>query len=376
MNGKYRNEMFGVMLNDYYNKRQAEPKWDLELIRKGMEEARGKLSWDFENDLNEINGVWKKGKESEIFSIMPAIYEALASSGIEGIYSNVKYLCNALIGLRGTDSDTKLVLQNMTALNKGYELLGGNKKKFSVDIINKIQSELLGTEEGIRKKGVVIMNTSTGQVIYTPPKKHKDIVNLMDGLVTYINAEQEIVYPKKLGILHHEFESIHPYHDGNGRTGRILNILYMVSSGLIYAPIISPSVYILKNRPRYYKLLNSVRTDNTCEEWVEFLWDAMEKSIADTRKLMNVINELYEEYYKLLQYSGEDKPKEFIKHIFMFPHTTPYFMAKDLSIPIEKATSVIKSMAKTHTLVKTEWQGIELFMNGELLSTSNLIFSK
>ena len=120
---------------------------------------------------------------------------------------------------------------------------------------------------GIRKlPGTSLVNHRTGEIIYTPPDNEKTILDLLSNLEMYINNEDKTDALIKMALIHYQFESIHPFYDGNGRTGRIINVLYLVQKELIDNPILYLSEYIIKNKSEYYELLQKIRTDDSWEE--------------------------------------------------------------------------------------------------------------
>ncbi len=175
------------------------------------------------------------------------------------------------------------------------------------------------------------MNDQTGKVIYIPPDDEKVIRDLLRNLEEYINIDDEIDPLIKLGIIHYQFESIHPFYDGNGRTGRIINVLYLVLKGLLKSPILCLSSYIMKNKGNYYSYLQKVRDEDDWESWIMFMLEAVEKTSLETLNTVKSIRDLMEE---TINYCRENLPKtsyskELIELLFVQPYTKIDFLVSN-----------------------------------------------
>jgi Fic family protein len=250
--------------------------------------------------------------------------EATASSEIENIITTQDELYKALITKNEvTDSQTKEVLNYRSALWLGFHEIE-ERKILTVNTILKIQAELEMNDAGIRKvPGTSLINDRTGEVIYTPPGEERIIVTLLSNLEKYINTDDEIDPLIKMAIIHYQFESIHPFYDGNGRTGRIINVLYLVLKDLISTPILYLSSYIIKNKNDYYRLLQKVRDDNDWESWILYILKAVEYTSIETFIIIKSIIDLLDE----TTLSCKEKlpstiySKELIEIIFKQPYT-------------------------------------------------------
>jgi len=127
--------------------------------------------------------------------------------------------------------------------------------------------------------GTVLRNETTGEIVYTPPAGEPEIRALLSNLEDYINVDQNDIDPLiKLAVIHYQFESIHPFYDGNGRTGRIINVLYLVLKKLLESPILYLSSYIIRNKSAYYRLLQDVRTLENWEDWIVYILTGIEET--------------------------------------------------------------------------------------------------
>ena len=155
-------------------------------------------------------------------------------------------------------------------------------------------------KSGIRKNpGTNLVNSATGEIIYTPPQAENEIRDLLKNLEDYINDFDDETDPLiKMALIHYQFESIHPFYDGNGRTGRILNVLYLVLNNLLDSPILYLSNYINKNKSDYYKLFSDFREKNNYEDWIIYILKGIEETSKNTIKLIKKILEEMESYKK------------------------------------------------------------------------------
>ncbi len=194
--------------------------------------------------------------------------------------------------------NAKEVQNYFSALKRGFELITKNGL-LTNKIIIQIQEVLENNKAGFRKlPGTALKSSSTGETIYTPPQDHEKIKHLMANLEKYINApDMHDCDPLiKMTIIHFQFESIHPFYDGNGRTGRIINILYLILEKLQSLPILYLSNYIIKHKPEYYKFIQQVRDENLWEEWVLFMIKGIEETARETTNLIIKIKELMLDY--------------------------------------------------------------------------------
>ena len=174
----------------------------------------------------------------------------------------------------------KEVYQYATALKKGFELVSANHLLTNNHILQ-IQAIIEQNNAGFRKvPGTKLLNDLTVDIVYTPPQEHDAIIQLMSNLERFINDEAMMNADPlvKMAIVHHQFESIHPFYDGNGRTGRIINILYLVQKGLLELPILYLSRYIIKHKALYYQLLQQVRDQRSWEDWILFMLKGVEET--------------------------------------------------------------------------------------------------
>ena len=214
--------------------------------------------------LAELKGVVSIIPNENILINTLGLQEAKDSSAIENIITTQDDIYKAELNLDGFKSLNAKEVQNyISALKKGFSLITKKSILTNNDIIQ-IQSELEKNNAGFREvPGTALKNATTGKVVYTPPQDYETILNLMNNLEQFINDNSISDFDPlvKMGIIHYQFESIHPFYDGNGRTGRIINVLYLVMNDLLDLPILYLSRYIIENKGNYYRL--SLVSDKT-----------------------------------------------------------------------------------------------------------------
>ncbi len=295
--------------------------------------------------------------------------EAKTSSEIENIVTTQDEIYKALANsVNEIDVETKEVLNYRSAIWKGYNLL--KKHGFiSTNIIVDIQGELEGNSAGIRTMpGTTLVNNSTGEAIYTPPDNKEIIFDLLKNLEDYINASDDIDPLIKMAVIHYQFESIHPFYDGNGRTGRILNVLYLILQGLLDNPILYLSEYIIRNKNEYYELLQNVRTENGWESWILYMLKAVETTSIDTYKMVSSIVDLLNETTEICK----DKlprttySKELIDLLFVQPYTKIEFLVNAGLAERRTASKYLKQLEEIGVLESFKSWKENIYVNKKL----------
>ncbi|MEN9686464.1 MAG: hypothetical protein RLZZ28_2250, partial [Bacteroidota bacterium] len=235
--------------------------------------------------LAELKGVISSIPNETILLETLTLREARESSAIENIISTFDEVYqSSLFNNHFTSPAAKEVHQYAKALIKGFHLVKSNELLTNNHILQ-IQEVVEQNSAGFRKlAGTKLLNDKTGELVYTPPQEKESILLLMNNLEVFINDDMMMdVDPLiKMAIIHHQFESIHPFYDGNGRTGRIINILYLVQKGLLHLPVLYLSRYIIRHKNDYYRLLQEVRIKGEWEEWLLFMLDGVEKTASES----------------------------------------------------------------------------------------------
>jgi len=307
-----------------------------------------------------------------------ALQEAKTSTEIENIFTTKDELYKAISESQKeaqANPATKEVLKYREALWAGFQTLQQNQRIDTV-LIQRIFNKIKETSTSYRpsQAQVVIKRGQSefrpGEVIYTPPRKEGLIEKLMDNLVEYLNNDEK--YPAdpllKMCIAHYQFEAIHPFQDGNGRTGRILNLLYLFSKGLLSQPILYMSKFIIVNKEDYYYKLGAVTQRNAWESWVEFMLEATEKTSLITNDL---INDILNQMVSTLEYAKE-KIKWYNKEINEAIFSQPYIKPNTIGKIIGKTsrTTITKYMNELvkHQILSPKKDGVEVFyVNYDLL---------
>lgn len=240
--------------------------------------------------LAELKGFANSIPNQHILINAITINEAKDSSAIENIVTTHDNIYKVLTESGFKDENAKEVVDYRSAIWTGYEIIK-EKGFISTNVLVKLQSMIEHNNAGIRKTpGTNLKNSKTGEIIYTPPQNEKEIRELLKNLEDYINDNYDDVDPLiKMALIHYQFESIHPFYDGNGRTGRILNVLYLVLNNLLDSPILYLSNYINNNKSDYYRLFTSFREEDNYEEWILYILKGVEKTSKNTIELIKLI---------------------------------------------------------------------------------------
>jgi Fic family protein len=229
------------------------------------------------------------------------LLEARASSEIENIVTTTDKLFEfADIAEDRADAATKEALRYRTALYEGTKMV--QRGMLTTDMAIQICSTIKGIELDIRaESGTTLKSRMTGEVIYTPPVGQKLISEKLDNLAQFMQQAEDIDPLVRMAIQHYQFEAIHPFVDGNGRTGRILNILFLVQLGLLDSPILYLSRYIIQNKAAYYRLLKLVTHEQDWASWILFILDGVEETCTWTTDKIKSIRELMDHTGKFVQ---------------------------------------------------------------------------
>lgn len=320
--------------------------------------------------MGELKGLANTLPNPDILLNAVVLREASASSEIENIITTQDRLYKALSSKNiQADPATKEVLRYREALLTGYQILE-ERGFLNTNAIVRIQQTLEENSAGIRRlPGTALKNAATGTTIYTPPNDYDAIQRLMKNLEEYLNEDDDLSPFIKLAVQHYQFESIHPFYDGNGRTGRIINVLFLVMKNLLNKPILYLSKYIIDHKAAYYRLLQSVRTDGAWEEWILFMTKGIEETALETIEKINHINALFE---KVQEKAKKEKPKVYSKDLIELLFVQPYcrieFVSDKLELTRQTSSRYLKELEQIG-LLKSQNLGKEtLFVNEELFA--------
>ena len=249
------------------------------------------------------------------------LLEARASSEIENIVTTTDKLFEyADVAEDKADAATKEALRYRTALFEGSKMV--RRGMLTTDMAIQICSTIKGIDLDIRaESGTRLKNRMTGEVIYTPPEGQKLLIDKLDNWADFMHNATEIDPLVRLAVQHYQFEAIHPFADGNGRTGRILNILFLVEHGLLDTPILYLSRFIISNKAAYYRLLQNVTREQGWTPWVKFILEGVEETCVWTTDKIKAIRELMEHTAEFVQYK---MPKTYTWELVELLFKQPY----------------------------------------------------
>ena len=299
------------------------------------------------------------------------INEAKDSSEIENIITTHDELYKAMAQINAGNTAAKEVLHYRTALWHGYELIKKNQL-LTANMIVEIQQIVEQNDAGIRKlPGTTLQNQSTGEIIYTPPSGEQEILRLMGNLMEYINQPDNQVDPLiKLAVIHYQFESIHPFYDGNGRTGRIINVLYLVLQEILDSPILYLSKYINKNKTGYYTLLQEVRTKENWEDWIIYMLTGLEETAVESlhmvKQISKVMANMSEEIKTALP---KIHSKELLELLFYEFYTKIDYIGKGLNVSRKTASVYLIALEEAGFLTSQKIGKEKIYLNNRLYQT-------
>jgi len=337
--------------------------WDVETkaVLKRLPSAHAALA--------ELKGIASTMPNQSILINTLGLQEAKDSSAIENIITTHDDLYKSELNLDSYRSLNAKEVQNYIAATKtGFDLITKTGLLTNRTVL-KIQEVLEGNKAGFRKlPGTTLKNTSTGEIIYTPPQDPEEIKDLMTNLEKFINDKESTDFDPlvKMAIIHYQFESIHPFYDGNGRTGRIINILYLIQEKLQDLPILYLSSYIIKSKSDYYRLLQEVRTKNNWEEWLLFMIKAADQTSRETIDLIIKIRELMMNYKRTLRDNYKFYSQDLLNNLFKHPYTKIEFIQRDLNVSRITAANYLNQLADDKLLTKKKLGTANYYINDPL----------
>ncbi|KAF3981588.1 MAG: Fic family protein [Methylococcales symbiont of Hymedesmia sp. n. MRB-2018] len=322
--------------------------------------------------LAELKGVVRSMPNQDILISSLALQEAKDSSEIENIVTTYDELYRANAGEVKISNQTKEVYRYRQALYCGFDLVKKQRLLLKKHII-RVQQILENNDAGIRTQtGTVLKNQQTGKIIYTPPQGYQQTQDLMDNLEKYINQRDGLdgVDPLiKMAIIHYQFESIHPFYDGNGRTGRIVNILYLILNDLLDLPILYLSSYIINTKQNYYHLLGKLQhNQDTWQEWIIYILDGVTQTAQQNIYLIDAINQLmYEQKQQLKTNLPKIYSKDLLEMLFKQPYIKIDFLADGLNMTRKTAATHLKKIENVGILQRLKSGRDVYFINTKLV---------
>ncbi|MBE6365742.1 MAG: Fic family protein [Lentisphaerae bacterium] len=296
-----------------------------------------------------------------------SLQEAKDSSEIESIITTHDELYRVgLFEKEPTSQQAKEVKYYAEALTEGFHFLQKGEL-LTINNICAIQRILERNDAGLRKQsGTTLKNAATGEIVYTPPQDPEEIIHLMNNLEKIINDDQfwpDIDPLIKMAVIHYQFESIHPFYDGNGRTGRIINVLYLVLKNLLNAPILYLSRYIISHKGEYYSKLQRVRENEDWESFILFMLDAVIVTSQMTTRTVQQIVQTQREMKVKIRNNYQFYSKDLVDVLFLYPYTRIQHLQDRLKISRQTASNYLNKLSEGGILEKMQLGKHLFFIN-------------
>lgn len=323
--------------------------------------------------LAELKGVAHTIPNEGVLINSLVIQEAKESSEVENIVTTHDEIFQADLSVSNyaVSNAAKEVMNYREAMLEGFSRVKENML-LTNNIIKNIQEKLEKNKAGFRTSAVTLQN-SKQEIVYAPPKTGDEVEHYMSNLEQFINnSELSDLDPLiKLAIIHHQFESIHPFYDGNGRTGRIISVLYLVQNRLLDSPILYLSRYITRNKADYYKLIQAVRDNDgdikDWQNWVMFILKGIEVTSKETIILINGIAQLMAQYKVILKpVFGKTYKHELLNNLFFHPYTKIEFIERDMNVQRKTAAKYLDMIVDLKLLTKMKKGSSNYYINNAL----------
>ena len=325
--------------------------------------------------LAELKGVAASIPNQGILISTLGLQEAKDSSEIENIVTTHDELFKGdLLPDAVGNAETKEVLRYRQALNVGFAHVRAGGLLTNNHVLD-VQAELEQNRAGFRRLPGTALKDGAGRTVYTPPQAPDEIVALMTDLERFINEPGRFAADPlvKMALIHHQFETIHPFYDGNGRTGRILNVLYLVKEGLLDIPVLYLSSHIVRTKPDYYRLLQAVREEGCWEDWVLYMLDAVEHTAAQGIATIQGIKAALFDYKHRIRERHRFYSQDLINNLFTHPYTKIEYVQRDLQVSRLTAAKYLDALTADgfvakHRIGRVNYY-VNLALNAVLLAT-------
>jgi Fic family protein len=322
--------------------------------------------------LAELKGVAPLLPNQDILLNTLALQEAKDSSALENIITTQDELFKQELNIpQFNNAAAKEVGRYSEALKLGFERIK-SKGQLTLDDLVAIQTVLVigDPAPGIRTKpGTIVVNQATRDVVYTPPQDYDQIVELLERLLAFFNeaADQGLDPLIRMALIHYQFEKIHPFYDGNGRTGRILNLLYLVQHGLLDLPILYLSRYIVREKSAYLAHFRVDQADDNWEAWLKFMLRGVELTSTETIETIHRLRDLMADYQERIK---AQLPKiyslDLLNTLFKHPYTKIDFVIRDVGVSRPTAASYLDTLAHSGYLEKQKLWRSSYYINTPL----------
>ena len=301
-----------------------------------------------------------------LVNTMPVL-EARASSEIENIVTTTDRLFRHLDAARGADPATKEALRYRLALMDGFRSL--SERPLTTRTAERVCSQIRGVGMSVRRvPGTALINDATGEIIYSPPAGESTIRDLLANWERFLHQEVSLDPLVRMAVAHYQFEAIHPFSDGNGRTGRVLNSLFLIQEQLLTAPILYLSRFIIARKADYYRLLLDVTRHDAWEPWVTFILDGVEETATWTTAKIGAIRSLAD---TTIDYVRRKEPKIYSRELVDVIFEQPYCRIANLEAAgiakRQTASKYLKTLADRGVLEERAAGREKLFIHPKLM---------
>jgi Fic family protein len=320
-------------------------------------------------NLAELKGVAASIPNQNILINTLTLQEARDSSAIENIVTTQDDLYREDDPATAVGTAIKEVLRYRQALQAGSAQVRGTGL-LTLNTILDIQQQLECNHAGLRKLPGTALRDGSGRLVYEPPQDANEVARLMGELERFIHDEPPFQADPlvKMALIHHQFESIHPFYDGNGRTGRIVNVLYLVKEGLLDIPVLYLSRHIVRTKPDYYRLLQAVREDDAWEDWVLYMLDAVANTARETIDTIVAIKDLLQQTKQRVRDNYKFYSQDLINNLFNHPYTRVEFAQRELGVSRLTATKYLDTLAADGLLDKVRVGRNNYYINRPLFA--------
>lgn len=317
--------------------------------------------------LAELKGVAASIPHQGILINTLGLQEAKDSSAIENIVTTHDEIFSETTFPESSAPAAKEVAKYRDALRVGFGLVTDTGLLTAAHILA-IQAELERNKAGLRRLPGTALKDAFGRTVYTPPSP-ETLPSLMGDLERFANDASAFDADPliKMALIHHQFESIHPFYDGNGRTGRIINVLYMVKEGLLEIPILYLSRHIVQTKAEYYRLLQAVRDDDAWEAWVMYMLTAVERTARDGVATIQAIKQLLLETKHGIREQFRFYSQDLINNLFNHPYTKIEFVQNELDVSRLTATKYLDALVDGGFLLKQKRGKSNYYINVPLV---------
>ena len=318
--------------------------------------------------LAELKGLCESLPNQGILLDTLGIQEAKDSSEIENIITTHDELFASQEDSAGSPA-AKEVRHYVSALRTGYEAVR-DSGLIRLETVLAVQAELEQNRAGLRKlPGTVLKNEATGAVIYEPPQDAAEVESLMSNLLNFIHAADGLDPLLRMAIAHHQFESIHPFYDGNGRTGRILNLLMLQRDGLLDLPVLYLSRYITTTKPDYYRVLQTVREENRWAEWCLYLLRGVAVTSRSAITLVKAFRDLMlRTKHDLRERLPKLYSQDLLNNLYRHPYTKIEFIERELGVSRITATKYLEQLTVAGLVRKQKMGKTNFYINDPLFA--------